>query len=42
MTECEKLWYVRNKQRKRYLSIREKSNQKKQNKTKKISDVGKV
>ena len=28
MTESERLWYVRNKQRKRYLSIKEKSNQK--------------
>lgn len=36
MTECEKLWYVRNKQRKRYLSIREKSNQKNRIKPKKL------
>ena len=36
MTESEKLWFVRNKQRKRYLSIREKSKQKTRIKPKKL------
>ena len=36
MTESEKLWYVRNKQRKRYLSIKEKSNQKTRIKSKQL------
>ena len=36
MTESEKLWFVRNKQKTRYLSIREKSKQKTRIKPKKL------